>query len=59
MLINALIVMFVLYTVATVWQGRRALATQEPTAKLDEAKRLLFISALGIPLVGALIVAAI
>ncbi|MDO9445118.1 MAG: hypothetical protein Q7K37_07360 [Dehalococcoidia bacterium] len=59
MLINALIVLFVLYTVATVWQGRRALATQEPTAKLDEAKRLLFISALGIPLVGLLIVAAL
>ena len=59
MLINALIVLFVLYIAATAWQGRRALATQEPTAKLDEAKRLLFISALGVPLVGALIVAAL
>jgi len=58
-LINALIVLFVLYMVATAWQGRRALATQDPTEKLDEAKRLLFISALGVPLVGLLIVAAL
>ncbi|GMU41291.1 MAG: hypothetical protein AMXMBFR23_21570 [Chloroflexota bacterium] len=57
-MLNAVIALFVLYVAATVWQARRAFATQEPTARLDEAKRLLFISALGVPLVGLLIVVA-
>jgi len=57
-MLNAVVALFILYVVGTAWQARRAFATQEPTARLDEAKRLLVVSALGIPLVGLLIVVA-
>lgn len=57
-MLNVVIGLFVLYVVATAWQARRAFGTQEPTARLDEAKRLLFVSALGVPLVGLLIIVA-
>jgi hypothetical protein len=51
------IALFVLYVVATAWQARRAVATREPAARLREAKRLLGVSALGIPVVVLLIFA--
>ena len=47
---TALVVLFVLYVLITMWQMRRAFTTQEPEAKLREAKRLLFTTALGVPL---------
>ena len=56
-MIPGLIVLFALYVIVTAWQMRRALATQEPVAKLAEAKRLLFTSALGVPLLVAFIFA--
>ncbi len=56
-MIPALVVLFVLYVVITLWQMRRAFATQEPEAKLREAKRLLFTTALGVPLLVGFILA--
>jgi hypothetical protein len=47
--IPGLIVLFALYVAVTAWQMRRAVATHDPEAKLAEAKRLLFTSALGVP----------
>jgi len=48
--IPVLVGLFALYVLITAWQMRRAFTTQEPEAKLREAKRLLFTSALGVPL---------
>ncbi len=56
-MVNLLIALFALYVLATAWQGRRALATQDPVLRLREAKRLLYVSSLGVPLVGLLIIA--
>jgi hypothetical protein len=56
-LIPGLIVLFALYVAVTAWQMRRAVATQDPEAKLAEAKRLLFTSVLGVPLLVAFIFA--
>lgn len=56
-MIPGLIVLFVLYVVVTAWQMRRALATKEPEARLNEAKRLLWLSVLGVPLLVAFIFA--
>jgi hypothetical protein len=55
--IPALIVLFGLYVLATAWQMRRAMATQDPEARLTEAKRLLFTSALGVPLLVGFVLA--
>jgi hypothetical protein len=55
--IPALIVLFGLYVLVTAWQMRRAMATKDPEARLTEAKRLLFTSALGVPLLVAFIFA--
>jgi len=55
--IPALIVLFGVYVLATAWQMRRAMATEDPEARLTAAKRLLFISALGVPLVVGFILA--
>lgn len=56
-MIPALIVLFGLYVLATAWQMRRAMATQDPEARLTEAKRLLFTSALGVPLLVGFVLA--
>ncbi len=56
-MIPGLIVLFALYVAVTAWQMRRAVSTQDPEAKLTEAKRLLFTSALGVPLLVAFIFA--
>ncbi len=53
-----LIALFVIYVVVTLFQMRRALATKEPQARLAEAKRLLFTTVLGLPLLIAFIFAA-
>ena len=57
-MIAALIVIFVLYVLATLWQGRRTVATTDPAARLREARRLLILVSLGVPLLIAFILAA-
>ncbi|MCK9487088.1 MAG: hypothetical protein M0R73_10405 [Dehalococcoidia bacterium] len=53
-----LIALFILYVVVSAYQMRRALATQEPRARLVEAKRLLFTTFLGVPLLVGFIIMA-
>lgn len=43
-------ILFVLHVLATTWQARRAVATTEPRAKLAEARKLLGVVSLGVPL---------
>ena len=45
-----LIGLFVLYVIATAYLMRRSLATKDPAQRYIEAKRLLIVSALGVPL---------
>jgi hypothetical protein len=47
--------LFVLYVLATTWQTRRAVRTTEPQARLSEARRLLGVVTLGVPLAVAVI----
>lgn len=42
--------LFVLYVLLTTWQARRAVRTTEPQARLSEARRLLGVVSLGVPL---------
>lgn len=56
-MIPALVVLFALYVLLTAWQMRRALAALDPEKKLVEAKRLLWSTTLGIPLLVAFIFA--
>lgn len=55
---NVILVLFVLYVVVTAFQMRRAIATKEPVARRREAVRMLAVSALGVPLLVALIFVA-
>ena len=57
-MVRVLLALFVLYTLATAWQARRALSTSDPAHRLREAVRLLVLATLGVPLVIALIFAA-
>lgn len=50
-----LIALFALYMVLVSWQMRRALAAREPRARLAEARRLLLLATLGVPLAPAFI----
>ena len=50
-----LIALFALYVAASAWQGRRALAAPAPAARLREARRLVVVVSLGVPLALALI----
>jgi hypothetical protein len=50
-----LIALFALYTVLVSWQMRRASAAREPRTRLTEARRLLLLATLGVPLVPAFI----
>lgn len=50
-----LIALFALYVAASAWQGRRALAATAPAARLREARRLVVVVSLGVPLALALI----
>jgi membrane protein implicated in regulation of membrane protease activity len=47
--------LFALYVVLTAWQARRAVRTTEPQARLTEARRLLGVVSLGVPLAVAVI----
>ncbi|MDA0271404.1 MAG: hypothetical protein O2798_05670 [Chloroflexi bacterium] len=58
-MLNVTIALFVAYVIATAWQGRRALATKDEAGRLREAKRLLYVTSLGVPLVGLLIIVAV
>ncbi len=52
-----LIVLFVVYVLATLWMGRRALAANEPAERLNRARAFLVVVSLGVPLAVALILA--
>ena len=54
----ALIALFAVYVIATLWQGRRTVASTEPALRLREARRLLILVSLGVPLAVAFILAA-
>ena len=54
-----LIALFALYVLLTLWQMRRALATQDPHARLTEARRLLLLVSAGVPLLVVLILVAL
>jgi len=51
-----LIALFLIYVLGTAYQMRRALATKEPNARLTEAKRLLFTTFMGVPLLVVFII---
>ena len=50
-----LVGLFLLYAALVSWQMRRALATAEPHSRLVEARRLLVMATLGVPLAVAFI----
>lgn len=50
-----LVALFVAYVAVVSRQMRRALGTEEPRAKLLEARRLLLLVTLGVPLAAAFI----
>ncbi len=54
----ALVALFLLYLTLVSRQMRRALATAEPRARLVEARRLLLLVTLGVPLAVAFILRA-
>jgi hypothetical protein len=45
-----LIALFAAYVLATLWQARRALASTTPEARLKQARNLLIVVSLGVPL---------
>ncbi|MEX2228028.1 MAG: hypothetical protein WEB13_00170 [Dehalococcoidia bacterium] len=53
-----LIALFAVYVVATLWQGRRTVAAVDPALRLREARTLLIVVSLGVPLAVAFILAA-
>ena len=50
-----LAVLFILYVLATTWQARRAVRTTDPQTRLAEARKLLGVVSLGVPLAVAVI----
>lgn len=59
MTIPALIALFAVYVVLTLWQMRVALAAREPHARLAHARRLLLLVSAGVPLLVVLILVAL
>lgn len=55
----ALLLLFLLYVALVSRQMRRALAATEPRARLVEARRLLLLVTLGVPLAVAFILLAV
>ncbi len=47
--------LFALYVIATAWQGQRAFRATDPKVRLNEARKLLGVVSLGVPLVVAVI----
>lgn len=58
-MVPLLIVLLIAYTIAVVWQARRAVAAVEEPARLREARRLLWIVSAGAPLAAVLILVAL
>jgi hypothetical protein len=58
-MISVLIALFFLYIVSTLWQARRTLAATNPERRLREARNLLILVSLGVPLLVAFILAAL
>ena len=50
-----LVVLFAVYCALVTWQMRRAVRSREPQARLREARRLLLLVSLGVPLAMAFI----
>ena len=59
MIVPALIALFAVYVVLTLWQMRVALAAREPHARLAHARRLLLLVSAGVPLLVVLILVAL
>lgn len=57
-MVNVLIALFVVYVLVTVWQMRRAVQASDPQQRLTEARRLLFTTSLGLPILIGLILVA-
>ena len=55
----ALVLLFLIYVALVSRQMRRSLAATEPRARLVEARRLLFLVTLGVPLAVAFILLAV
>jgi hypothetical protein len=53
--VAALATLFAAYVVLVTWQMRRAVRTHEAGARLREARRLLMLVSLGVPLLVVLI----
>jgi hypothetical protein len=51
--------LFAIYVLATLWQGRRTVATTEPQARLRESVKLLWLVSAGVPLLVVLIFVAL
>ncbi len=49
------VVLFAVYCVLVTWQMRRAVRSREPQTRLREARRLLLLVSLGLPLAMAFI----
>ena len=57
--IAALSALFAAYVLLVTWQMRRAVRTPEGVARLREARRLLLLVSLGVPLLVAFILIAV
>jgi hypothetical protein len=57
--VAVLVGLFVAYVALVTWQMRRAVRTAEPGARLTEARRLLILVTLGLPLLAAFILVAL
>lgn len=53
-----LVAAFVAYFFLVTWQMRRAVRTTEPAARLREARKLLLLVSIGVPLLAVLILVA-
>lgn len=53
-----LVAAFVVYFFLVTWQMRRAVRTTEPAARLREARKLLLLVSIGVPLLAVLILVA-
>lgn len=59
MALGIVLALFAVYALVVTVQMRRAISAEDPVARLREARRLLIAVAVGVPLVGALIIVAI
>ena len=57
--VAAFVALFAAYVLLVTWQMRRAVRTREPGARLREARRLLALVSLGVPLLVVFILIAV